>query len=191
MRKFKNLLNVFLIVTFVSCTSITVFAETIHYSQNPNIVQQAKTQWCWAASAEMAAKSIYPNTNRTQWDGVAQVKGSSSVNLPASSIECTTATNYICYNNANFKVEYFPWNMSSIRRDIMDYQKPLIFLAGYYDNYGNRNGGHFVVGDAVYEYSNYFRYRDPWDSTTHWVDYQAFCNGNYNSRQYEETVFAR
>lgn len=191
MKLLKKLLNTLLIFLFISSLSVTALAENIYYASNPNIVQQAKTQWCWAACAEMAAKSIYPATDRNQWNGVAWVKGSSSINQPATSSECRNAANYICYNKANFNVQYFVWDMSSIRRDIMTYHKPLIFLAGYYDNYGNRNGGHFVVGDAVYETTNMFRYRDPWDATTHWVKYQAFCNGSYNGRQYEETVYAR
>ncbi len=189
MNKSKKRISSILIILLVTSLSMSAFAENWYYAKNVPMVQQAKSQWCWAASAEMAAKNIYPNTNRNQWGAVEEVKGSNTINQPGTSHEASLAAEYICYGYSDFKYNGV-WSMQSIRNEIMNNNKPLMILAGYYNN-GNRNGGHFVVIDAVYETSNYIRYKDPWDSTTHWTTYTAFSNGSYNSRVYEETVYNR
>lgn len=186
----KKLINVVLVLVLLMSISMTAFAENWYYASNVPIVQQAKDQWCWAASAEMAAKNASPNSNRTQWNAVAFVKGSSSINQPGTSNETCLAAEHIAYNNVNFTSNYYRWSMTSIRNEVMHNNKPLITLGGYYTN-GNRTGGHFVVIDAVYQTSNYIRYKDPWDATTHWVTYNAFSDGSYNNRRYEETVYFR
>ena len=68
--------------------------------------------------------------------------------------------------------------------------------AGYYS--GNvRNGGHMVVIygtqfiDNSSGISNYIDYLDPWDATPHHCKFTDFCNGNYNSRKYDQTVYVK
>jgi len=190
MKRRTQFINIFLVVVLLLSLSVTAFAENWYYASNVSLVRQAKTQWCWAASAEMAAKNVYPNTDRTQWHGVQQVKGSTNVNQPGTSNEACVAAETICYGRADFRSNYFPWTMASIRNEIMNNNKALIVLGGYYNN-GQRTSGHFVTIDAVYQTSNYIRYKDPWDATQHWVSYTQFSNGSYNGRVYEETVYNR
>lgn len=190
MKKHKRLLSIGL--TFMLLFSMTqiAFAENWYSVPNVPVIQQAKTQWCWAAAGEMAGKAFDPYSTKNQTSGVYYVRGN-YLNEPGYSREAAAVAQYVCSNKKTFYVNQYTWSMSNIRRDIMTYKSPLIFLAGYYDNYGNRNGGHFVTGDAVYEVSNYLRYKDSWDATTHWCTYSSFSDGSYNGRQYEETIYAR
>lgn len=187
--KKKSLLSIFLLAIFLFSMTTVAFAENWYYVGVP-VIRQQKTQWCWAASGEMAGKAVNPSSTRTQSDGVYYVTGGYE-NYPNTSNAAASVATYVSKNQKRFYVDRGTWTINSIRSEIMDRQSPLITLGGYYDYYGNRNGGHFVVIDAVYEYSNTLRYVDPWDATTHWCSYQAFKDGSYNSRKYEETVYGR
>jgi hypothetical protein len=65
---------------------------------------------------------------------------------------------------------------------------PFIAIAGYYDG-STRNGGHAVV---IYGWNDdKVRYVDPANgASVHTTcTYTAFCNGTYNTRKYDGTVY--
>lgn len=37
----------------------------------------------------------------------------------------------------------------------------------------------------------YIDYFDPWDATTHHCTYSDFCDGSYNDRRYDQTVYVK
>ena len=61
-------------------------------------VDQAKSKWCWAASAEALGKYVYPCTSRSQWDAVSYVKGSGYPDEGSTVQENIQAIQYITFN---------------------------------------------------------------------------------------------
>jgi len=66
--KKKSLLSIFLLAIFLFSMTTVAFAESWYYVGVP-VIRQQKTQWCWAASGEMAGKAVNPSSTRTQADG--------------------------------------------------------------------------------------------------------------------------
>jgi len=165
-------------------------------SVSVTIVTQSKSNWCWAACAEMIGKYYKPSWNfRNQSSIVKYVKGS-TINQSGSLYESAKGTKYCAYNKKSFSyigVSQYTgiWTWDRIRTEV-DNGNPLQACAGYYNN-GQRNGGHIVV---IYGWllnnSNdtyYIRYIDPWDGTQKLCLYSQFVNGSFNQRQYDGTVF--
>lgn len=72
MKKFSAVI----IMTFM--LSMLMASNALAISQSKVLavksVQQAKSNWCWAACAEMAGKYVYAYSIRDQWDVVDYVK---------------------------------------------------------------------------------------------------------------------
>lgn len=95
-----------IVISFILCYTVYLStfntyakAAVINHVVPVSIVKQAKSNWCWAACAEMFGKSVYSSSARTQYDIVRYVKGS-EVNKTANVSECLTACQYASYNKS-------------------------------------------------------------------------------------------
>lgn len=69
-------------------------------------------------------------------------------------------------------------SFSSLKNEI-GYNRPIYVSIGWLDQNNNVIGGHAVVMDGYYEYTNYgyeeVRYMDPWDGTRKTMEYDSFA----------------
>lgn len=112
-------------------------------------------------------------------------------NVGGSLSDSEDGSEYVTYDTKNFSYSSSKWTMSKIRTEIMSNTRPIQAGAGYYNSSGQRNGGHMVVINGTYTvgFGDSIHYLDPWDATEHWVTYTAFCDGSYNGRKYDQTVW--
>ena len=127
---------------------------------NTPLIGQEMSQWCWAASAQMAARTNWTST-RTQTEMVTHVKGS-PVNEPATTSEMQTAANF-----ASETTDYYVASVITESELITELNlgRPVAVLRGWYSSSGIRNGGHFTViyGYQITNSGSYiFAIRDPW-----------------------------
>ncbi|MGN0601162.1 MAG: papain-like cysteine protease family protein [Oscillospiraceae bacterium] len=190
------LICICLTITYSPSFNIITNATVQYDGVNVNVVKQAKSQWCWAACAEMAGKNVYPSSKRTQYTVVKYIKGSSSNSYPnvtGTIANSATGSQYVAYNRKTFKSTASKWSFSKI---VSSMRKGYAVEAGagYYSN-GKRNGGHVVVISGTQFVDNssgtfyYIDYIDPWDGSFHHCTYSSFCNGTYNSRKYDQTIY--
>lgn len=170
----------------------SVNATTQFHGVNIIGVVQAKSNWCWAACAEVCGKNVYPSSTRTQYSVVTFIK-ESTINEAGTLDESARGSQYVAYNNKTYSYTYSTWNFSQIVNSLKN-GYAVQAGAGYYSG-GLRTGGHMVViyGTQFIDNSsgllNYIDYFDPWDGTRHHCLFSEFCNGNYNNRIYDQTVF--
>lgn len=139
-RKFI-VLAVTILVAVSMCTNAFAYSTVLSVKK----VTQAKTNWCWAASAEMAGGWAYGNSTRTQWDVVKHVKGTILTPYPnagGSLADSENGSEYMCYDETpyNFSYAASSWTMTSIRYEIQQ-SRPLETAVGYYDSNGNEQVG--------------------------------------------------
>lgn len=192
----KIAIGLFAFIFAISMTSVITEAESARsfsYTQK----KQAKTNWCWAASAENSVRWEM-NITRDQYDAVKKIKGTPIFdpypNVGGTLADMKNAAEYISKNTESYcKTALSPY--SGVKsflflRDEVKEGDVTILVAGYYDSKGNRNGGHAVtctgystVGnmDKIYIY-------DPWDGSTSVIQYGFFSNG-FGSRRYDGTVW--
>lgn len=159
-----------------------------------SIVQQEE-HWCWAACAEIVGRYIcgYPFLGigyRSQADIVSYIKGS-NINETAPIAETTRACQYAAKDTRSFAYQMMAWRWEALR-DHIDKGKVVVLSAGYYQN-NIRKGGHLVVltGWAMSEATNTYciYYIDPGDGNRRFCEYSAFCDGTFNKRIYDRTVY--
>lgn len=181
MKKFLQSL-----ITFTLCYAVYLFgfntyarASVINTVAPIHIVKQAKTNWCWAASAEMFGKSVYDSSTRDQYDIVKYIKGS-EVNATATVSECLTACQYSSYYTKSLDYTY-RLSFSEVGRRVAKGQG--IFTALKKDG---TNMGHVVVVSATQfidgnnGIENNIDYLDPFYGKSYHCSYDEFYNGNYN-----------
>lgn len=189
--------------TSVICL-VLLLALTINISLATSVdvipIKQAKDNWCWAACAEMAGKtafkSVYNLTSyRTQYNVVEKLKGTSSEPYPdetGSISESATASKYVTYDYIEFASTGSKWSFAKIESSLND-GYAVQAGAGYY-NLIFRKSGHMVV---IYETKtvgseNYVSYIDPlFPDEDYCCTYEEFCNGTYNDRKYDQTVYVK
>ena len=121
-------------------------------------IGQEMDQWCWAASALMAARTNNSST-RTQSQIVSNVKGS-VVNQAATTNETRNAANFAS-GTTNYYVTSGTLSQNTLISEI-NAGRPIIILRGWFPDGTNRDGGHFTV---IYGYemdTNRFLISDPW-----------------------------
>ena len=174
----------------------TAFATVQTEAVDIDGVTQSKSKWCWAACAEITGKAVYPSSSRDQYDVVKYLKGTSSTPYPNSSgsiQDSATGSEYAAYNTKDFTSKASKWNFSQIATSLSR-GNPVQAGAGYYSG-STRNGGHVVVvcmtqfidDSSGIEY--YIDYYDPWDGTSHHCTLDAFSDGSYNGRKYDQTIY--
>lgn len=128
---------------------------------NTPLLGQQRDQWCWAASALMAART-HATSTRTQTQLVTHVKGS-DINEGGSVEEARDAANFASGTNSYYVTEGI-LTESEILVEINS-RRPVYLSRGWYDSDGNRDNGHATV---VYGYrltdsgAINFLVRDPW-----------------------------
>ena len=184
-----------MIVSLADLSPYQTQALTTNNFLKVDIIKQEKTNWCWAACAEMAGRYIcgYPFLGigyRNQSNIVKHVKGSTD-NLSGSLSDSVKGSTYAAKDTKKFSYTSTTWSWSKLRQEVND--KKIVQLgAGYYQN-GVRNGGHVVVlsgwslNTSFDKY--YIYYCDPWDGTETYCEYDAFLDGSFNGRKYDQTIY--
>jgi len=180
-RKLALFLNLVIILSLIFAVSAQAAMTELVVTK----ITQAKTNWCWAAAAEMAGKYKYSSSTRTQTDAVIYKKGSSSVNEVGDVYETEDATEYITYDNYGLSatLPFFPWSFNKVKSSI-DKGYPVIALV--------RGGGtgHYYVIRGYDGSTNEIALNDPWDGTRKVVTWSDFDSGNWtDSRPYTWTVY--
>ena len=147
-------------------------------------IQQVKSNWCWAAAAEMAGKYKYSSSTRTQSNIVAYIKGSSTNNDTGSIFETANATEYVTYNNYGLSATWFiRWDFSKVKTSI-DNGYPVIPLVN------DGNSGHYYVIRGYDSQTGEIAVNDPWDGSRKVVTWSNFDSGNWSeSRPHKYTVY--
>lgn len=100
---------------------VTIPSQAVKYELNVVRVEQAKNNWCWAASAEMLKKHQV-TTSKTQWDAVNYVFGTSGNPYPdvgADIYDTEKGLRYIAdYSFPTIK-GIVPLQLSALRSKIM------------------------------------------------------------------------
>lgn len=192
----KKRLSIVIVIALVLLQDINTEATAYGHVVSITFVAQIKSKWCWAACAEMNGKNAYPASNRTQSDVVHYLKGSIFDPYPNSGGNLDDSANgssYVTFFNNPFYISG-AWSFSQISNSIQS-DKVITAAAGFYDSSGNRNGGHCVVifGYSHTEVGSYvsdqIKYRDPATNATYECNYSDFCDGSFNSRIYDGTVY--
>lgn len=175
----------------------TVFVQPASTALNVTGVVQEKTNWCWAACAEMAGKQAYPSSDRDQWDVVKEVKGTLFTpypNVGGGMSESIEGSEYVTYSTITFSKSGSDTSWETLCNN-MAAGKAIQAQAGYYSSSGSRTSGHivviiecFVTGSATSVVKN-IRYIDPLDGLTHVCSYEEFCDGTYNGRMFDGIVY--
>lgn len=148
-----------------------------------SFVKQEKTNWCWAATALMTGKCVYPSAVANQTQIVGYVKGS-PVNEPATVDETANGTWYVTNEQIGFSGMRSSLSFSKIK-DYINKSRPIQPLVN------DGNSGHYYV---IYGYNetssgNYLYIVDPWDGYGKYVLYSNFLNGTWNdSRPWKYSV---
>lgn len=194
--RLKSVLSSFLALVMIFTLSCPAYATIQTESVSVTAVIQAKSNWCWAACAQMAGRAMYPTSTRTQYSVVYYLKHTSSENypnVPGSISDSAIGSGYVTYNNVTFNSTASAWNFSQIATSLSN-GYPVQAGAGYYSG-GIRTGGHVVVIyttqfiDVTGTFEYYIDYLDPWDGSRNHCTFASFSNGSYNSRIYDQTIY--
>lgn len=180
--------------------SVVASASEIYKINSFTGYPQERSQWCWVASAETSAKHLVNNA-RTQSNTVTFVKGS-PVNESGTIAETAAAANYFSLNRYNYVGVNHTYSIAMFKGQIMSNRMPIV-CAGRYNESGNRTGGHATVAYMVTyntDGTRGFGYYDPdagiyppgdKKGRNHICSFEAFCNGSYNGRIYDQTIFTK
>lgn len=196
-RFMKYVLTVQLLMS-IAVMSATV-AEAAYKMITYTTVKQAKSNWCWAASAENSVRGSISGVTRTQEDAVREIKG--TVNNPypdttGSLEDMDRAAEYISDNRLNYG--YTPLSTTNgvktysfLRLEINASQIPILDV-GYYSN-GLRTGGHAVVMVGYSSSDSVFMlyYIDPKNNARYGCTYEQFKNGYCQGGNYDGTVWIK
>jgi len=171
MRKYRKFITSFIVVVILLSNTIAAYAIT---TLSVPFIKQEKPNWCWAATAQMTGKYMYPSSTRTQTQIVTHVKGS-AVDLGASTSETATATKYATHGTINFAAASPAFSFATVKSYI-NAGIPIQPLVNA------NNSGHYYVIRGYNETSsgNYLYITDPGDGYGKYVLYNDFLNGNWS-----------
>ena len=160
-------------------------------------VQQEKSMWCWAASAENAIRYFYSSPSHHR-EAVRFIKGNgvSYPNFPGEAVDSALAAEYLCGNTKNYT--YTPCSLTNgvktysfLVNNTVNAGYPPIIIGGYYNSSNIRTGGHCVTMVGYYYSSSVkkIKYIDPMNNTLVECTYSAFKDGSANGRKYDTTVW--
>ncbi len=127
---------------------LNVCATVTTWSVDFNGVQQAKSNWCWAASAEASAHHAYPNSTRSQYQAVYLIYGPEYPNLGANIEQTASAATYLAHNYVTYQ-GYYSMPISEFLTYQLTVDKVTILAFGYYTTSGTRTGGHAVTVQGI------------------------------------------
>lgn len=172
------------VVSFVLCYAVYLSgfntyarASVINHVAPISPVKQAKSNWCWAASAEMFGESINYSSTVTQYDIVKHIKGSSEVNKTATILECLSACTYAKNCKTNITGSPVLLNFSEISRRV-SFDQGIFTALSVSGGIGHAvviGGTQFIDGNNGIDYN--IDYLDPSDGLRHHCSYNDFCNG--------------
>ena len=162
------------------------------YTINVTPVVQARSNWCWAACAEMTGKALYSSTDRTQYDAAYYFFHNYTTDEGVYINESAEVTSYIAYNTKYLTFSYSALGFYTIQSHIQS-GYPVQAALGQYSG-GMRTGGHLVVvkGTAYNTATGAeqsVEYINPYNGNTYCCLYTAFCNGSYNGRIYDQSAY--
>ena len=152
---------------------------------------QEKSNWCWAACAQMAGRYISGGGIRSQSAIVEYIKGHTN-DVPSTIDETAQAATYASFGRETFSYTWSAFTWTRIRNEI-DNNRTVLLAAGYYNDNNVRTGGHMVIGIGWTMNTStdtyYISYIDPWDGKEYFCTYNDFCDGFFNGRKYDRTVY--
>ena len=96
------------------------------------------------------------------------------------------STNCLSYTGVNSAKSF------AFIAELIYYNHPVIAAGGYYDEHGNRNGGHavLIIGWSDATGTDEISYYDSLNSGSyHTCTYSSFCDGSYNTRIYDQSAY--
>ncbi|MBU5445199.1 C39 family peptidase [Paenibacillus sp. MSJ-34] len=175
MRKLKSKHLMYLCAVFVM--SFTLFVGSAGVSAASKTlsltrIQQAKTNWCWAAASEMVGKYKNSSTTKTQWDVVLQEKGKDYPNVGGTVSNIKNGIKLVGGNKVTVTDSSSPLSFATIQSQI-DSANPSVMWIDW-----NSGGAHVVVS-AGYDTTDSKVYAvDPWeDISNQYYKYDALVKG--------------
>lgn len=163
------------VLLFVSIPTIHAVEKTL----NVTPAQQEKTKWCWAATAQMTGKFVYPSSTATQTQIVIHVKGS-NINSGATIYETANGTMYATNDTITFAAALAPFEFELVK-EYIDANLPIQPLVHKTYSDGTKSGHYYVIrGYSKTTYSSYLYLIDPWDGSGKFVSYDNFLNGTWS-----------
>lgn len=180
------------IAVYLSCVSTYASAGGFLYIANVTPVKQAKSNWCWAACAEMCGKSVDNSSTRTQYDVVEYIK-CGQYNSTANLGEILIACEYVTSFSKDFRNGTL--SAAKLSNYILSRQGVIAILSKNNGTIGhdvviNQILTNVIVGENSASSIYSIGFIDPWDGETHLSDFDAFCNGSYYSYKLQTMVYA-
>ncbi|MBD5129622.1 MAG: hypothetical protein HDT43_06830 [Ruminococcaceae bacterium] len=164
---------------YLSCASVPASAIVVNYVVPVAPVIQAKSNWCWAACAEMCGKTIAPSSTRTQYDVVKYIKGD-TYNVGGNKLECANGCKYVALSEKDFIIGYMDFSVIGNRTGR---NEALVAFGEPTEGSGGHTflirGSQFVDGSGSTQYN--IDYINPSNGNNYHCSYESFCNGEYNN----------
>ena len=132
MKKKKKWLSLCALIGMLSVVLSLSASADYYYTLDRGVltdVQQAKSNWCWAACAEMAGHYVYPQTDKSQWAVVRYFKGTATEDYPnvgGDSSDMERAVEYVANNTVDYSVVTAALRCSQIYNEVVVDRKPII-----------------------------------------------------------------
>lgn len=192
-KKYLNIMILSFTITFAVSSVVSVTKANFI---GRAYVRQEKTNWCWAASAENSVWAFMQPAH-TQREAVRKVKGTSAIpypNKPGSLSEIAEAADYICNNRESYYGVATTLSFQSLKRYNENGYAPILISGKYTDirAYGHavalvdcfvENGIEYVW---YYECDQFSKNVKP---GYHKCTFKKFCDGTYNEKIYDGTVY--
>ena len=182
LKTISNILAVFLSITvYLSCVSTYASAIAVSTTVAVKPVKQAKSNWCWAACAEMCGKTIYDKSPRDQFDVVQFIKHSQD-NVTGTGYDCIAACEYVACNLKTFTRINGTLDLSQLGSHFSKKQGVVATIKNPNVTPNHDvllNGTQIVDGNGGTRF--FIDYIDPIDCWQYHELYDDFCNGNTNS----------
>jgi len=178
------------IILLLSVLATTAYAGdyTFGFLSENGFQQQEQSLWCWVASARNSVR-FEKTILRSQKSAVKKIKGS-VIDRDGTITEIEQAAEYISYGTEDYDAIEKNLSFSNLKSQVKR-GNVTIACAGYYDSNNKRNGGHAVAITGYLEnaQNNYINYFDPLDGVSYMCSYAEFCDGSFNKRKYDFTVY--
>jgi hypothetical protein len=182
--KMKAVIAVWVVALMMMISTIAYAAWN---SIGVELVNQAKSNWCWAASLEMSATYLgYDDYD--QWDIVKECKGTSSEPYPneqGNASDYSKGMKYATGNDYTATRSSGTISLSSLN-GYMNNSVPVIIAIGTYNSSGQRSG-HAVVVFSVDTASNQFKVKDPGRDSDVTYNYDTITDTS-QTRRWDATV---
>lgn len=173
-------------------------ASTVYHSVSVPAEYQYMSNWCWAACARMAGKTMYYASSRSQFAIVNLIYGSPENQYPNVGgliDDSVTGSEYVAYYHRSFAYTLSAWSFSSIDNHIAN-GKPVQAIQHHYKP-GTGQWNHVVIISQTAHVEDstgsYFAvsYIDPLDGNNYSKLFSAFCNETVNNDTitYIQTVY--